>query len=172
MARKTQTMWWRTTLCLAGAVAAVTSTKVGSADIRALDFLVGQCWRGDIGAGRSDTHCFATQYDGQFVKDRHVVTGGAQPYEGETLYFRDSDQGPLRYLYWSSSGVVEQGQVLPEDGQLVFPSVAMTERGEMQIRTILRPREDGCYDNLTEQKQADDWVVWWQARYCRVDTEQ
>ena len=152
---------------VAVAIAAVAMDQA-VADMTALDFLVGSCWRGEIGADRVDTHCYEHQYAGQFVRDRHAVEGGESPYEGETLYYSEPATGQLGYLYWASSGVVERGQVIVEDAALVFPSVAMTEHGEIELRTVVRRLGDDCYENVTERKKEGGWATWWQARYCRV----
>ena len=55
-----------------------------------LGFLVGHCWRGEFpDSTEQDTHCFDTVYDGQHVRDRHEVTGGARIYRGESVYSAD-----------------------------------------------------------------------------------
>ena len=43
--------------------------------------LEGHCWQGEFAEGGSwDRHCFAWAYDGQFLRDTHVVTGKRGPY--------------------------------------------------------------------------------------------
>ena len=55
--------------------------------------LEGHCWQGEFAEGGSwDRHCFVWAYDGQFLRDTHVVTGKRGPYGGETLYRFDEDR--------------------------------------------------------------------------------
>ena len=59
-------------------------------------------------ARRDSKHRFESIYDGQHVRDRHVVTvGGRAVYAGETIY---SAKGPrVIFTYWNSLGGVGSG---------------------------------------------------------------
>jgi hypothetical protein len=66
--------------------------------------LVGHCFAGPAPVeGATDKHCFESVYDGQHVRDRHVVTsGGRDVYAGETLYSARGAQ--VIFTYWNSLG--------------------------------------------------------------------
>jgi hypothetical protein len=58
-------------------------------------FLAGSCWKGTFADGkRTDEHCFEWIYGGQFLRDRHTVTGRPAPYGGETIYYFDAPSRP------------------------------------------------------------------------------
>ena len=67
-------------------------------------FLVGHCWRAELGQHQVDTHCFEPLYGGRFIRDRHEVTGGRIPYEGETIYAWNAAENRVDYTYWASDG--------------------------------------------------------------------
>jgi uncharacterized protein YndB with AHSA1/START domain len=89
---------------LAVAAAAASPTT----DLPPLDFLIGDCWRGEMPDGTVDTHCFEPVYEGRHVRDMHEVTGG-EPYRGETIYSRQGDA--ITYAYWNSQGGVSRGSL-------------------------------------------------------------
>ena len=54
------------------------------------------------------------------LRDRHVVRGGKQPYEGETIYGWDARQKKVVYTYWASDGGISTGSLERVDGGLMF----------------------------------------------------
>jgi hypothetical protein len=71
--------------------------------------LVGHCWSGPApGNAGTDKHCFESVYDGQHVRDRHVVTvGGRDVYAGESVYSAKGSQ--VIFTYWNSLGGLGTG---------------------------------------------------------------
>jgi uncharacterized protein YndB with AHSA1/START domain len=121
------------------------------AGLEPLEFLVGHCWRGEFSrTGEQDVHCFEPVYEGQHVRDRHEVTGGARIYRGETLYSADAG-GAVSYTYWNSLGGVSRGTMLPEPERLSFGDE--TYRGpdgrEMIISTFWRRVGEDAYEAVT-----------------------
>src|SRR5690349_14484920 len=121
-----------------------------------LAFLVGHCWRGEIGPGRLDTHCFERVYDGQHVRDRHEVTGGPGVYRGESLYSWDGAANAVTYSYWNSAGGVSRGTMHPQRDRLEFGD--QTYRGadgrEQTFSTYWRPIGDDAYEVVTLSAQS------------------
>lgn len=119
-----------------------------------LGFLVGHCWRGRFASGEVDTHCFDTAYDGQHVRDRHEVTGGARLYRGESLY--SVEPGGVTYTYWNSLGGVSRGTMRPEAGGLDFgnESYRAPDGTQISIGTRWRRVGDDAYEAATSSPQA------------------
>ena len=117
-----------------------------------LGFLVGHCWRGRFASGEVDTHCFERVYDGEHVRDRHEVTGGAGAvYRGETLYSA-AGAAAAQYTYWNSEGGVSRGTMRAEAGRLVFgdESYRAPDGREIRISTSWRRVGDNAYETVTE----------------------
>src|SRR5262245_15982451 len=84
-------------------VALAQAADAPSAPLAPLAFLAGYCWDGAFADGkRTDKHCYQWVYGGKFLRDRHVVSGGKEPYQGETLYFWDSETQKIAYIYFNS----------------------------------------------------------------------
>lgn len=74
--------------------------------------VVGSCWRADSPDGKQvDTHCYRLTNHGHAVEDRHVVSGGSQPYGGTTTYYRDPLSGRIGYTYVASDGGLSRGEL-------------------------------------------------------------
>ena len=136
---------------MAAALAAQAPAPALRPGLEPLGFLVGHCWRGTFATGEQDTHCFETAYDGQHLRDRHRVTGGARLYRGETLYSADG-QRAVSYTYWNSIGGVSRGAMQPRPDRLDFG--VETYRGpdgrESRISTFWRRVGDDAYEAVTE----------------------
>jgi len=136
-----------------------------------LAFLVGHCWRGEFErSGERDTHCFERVYDGQHIRDRHEVIGGAHVYRGETLYSADAS-GAVSYTYWNSLGGVSRGTMRPEAERLNFGDE--TYRGpdgrEMTISTFWRRVGDDAYEAVSASPHSASMNR--TTRYVRVASE-
>ncbi len=120
-----------------------------------LGFLVGHCWRGRFASGEEDTHCFEAVYDGQHVRDRHEVTGGAAVYRGETLYSAEPG-GAVAFTYWNSSGGVSRGTMRPEAERLSFgdESYRGPDGRQMSISTHWRRVGDDAYEAVSTSAQS------------------
>ncbi|HEU5219343.1 MAG TPA: hypothetical protein VFU23_11820 [Gemmatimonadales bacterium] len=93
----------------------------GAVDFGPLEPLVGHCWVGAFPDGKqTDEHCFEWVFDRKFIRDRHVVRGGA-PYQGETIYGWDTATKRMSYWYWSSEGFILTGRVDYSAEGIAFP---------------------------------------------------
>jgi uncharacterized protein YndB with AHSA1/START domain len=130
-----------------------------------MEFLVGHCWQGTIGEGKTDTHCFEPVYGERFIRDRHVVTGG---YQGETLYSWDHEKEQAEYVYWASSGGVSRGTMRLRDGLLDFADqVHRLGNREIRIATTWRQIDPTSYEvRVTSAADPTGARV---VRYTRVD---
>lgn len=121
-----------------------------------LEFLVGWCWQGEFPDGvRVDTHCFEAIFDGQHVRDRHAVTGGATIYQGETVYSWNANEQTISYVYWNSIGGVSTGTATADDdGSIVFPDEAYAggDGQRVTVSTSWRNISDTGYDSLTIER--------------------
>lgn len=126
----------------------VAGQALATPQLEPMAFLVGHCWRGEFATGARDTHCFEPAYGGHYVRDRHEVTGGREPYGGETLYHFDPAAGRVAYTYWNSRGGVSRGSMTPRAGLLDFGDEV--HRGadgrEQRISTRWRRIDDNSYE--------------------------
>ena len=155
-----------TLLLLAGSALAQT-TPAPSFQPQA--FLAGSCWKGTFPDGkRTDEHCFEWVYGGQYLRDRHVVTGGAKPYAGETLYYFDAPSKSVQYLYINVLGGASRGSVLSRDGVLEFPEDKYSDgKQEQTYRSSWKRDGDDAYFVLTEVRAGDGWKEAWRIRMER-----
>ena len=114
------------TLVLAAQAAAL------PAKLSAFDPLLGRCWRHDLSAVASDTHCFGAMYGGVHVRDRHEVKlNGKVVYSGETIY--SNDGGDTVFTYHNSLGGVGRGSVTQDRTSLCF-------KGTMRVSPAEKPQ--------------------------------
>ena len=132
-------------------------------------FLAGSCWKGTLPDGKQvDEHCFEWIYGGQFLRDRHTVTGGPEPYGGETIYYFDAPSKTVRYLYINMPGGNSRGTVSVKDGALVFPEETYSDGKQEQVfRSSWRREGDDAYFVITEVKAPDGWKEAWRVRMQR-----
>lgn len=107
---------------------AATALLLAPADLAALDWLVGHCWRASLPiAEMKDTHCFKRTPEG--VLDRHEVTrGGETLYWGETRYSWDDAAKAIRFRYSNADGPVGEGIVVATANRLDFGTAAYAGR--------------------------------------------
>jgi hypothetical protein len=158
-----------------GLIAALAATAAPAqpplrAEFEPMRFLVGHCWRGPMAEGRQhDTHCFEPVFDGQHVRDRHEVVGGAEVYRGETIYSWDGGAGRVAYVYWNSLGGVSRGTMVPKPGTLDFGGE--TYKGPdgrtITMSTVWRLVDERTYEAVTTSpgNPTGDRLV----RFTRVD---
>ena len=129
--------------------------------------LEGHCWKGEFAEGGSwDEHCFAWAYDGQFLRDTHVVTGKRGPYGGETLYRFDGAKQRILYHYFDATGGYSEGSVEPADGELKFPNERYQDGNQVRVlRTTWRFDGDDRYAAVTEEQRDGRWVEAWRVVY-------
>jgi hypothetical protein len=137
--------------------------------LRPLEFLIGSCWTGTFPGGKTtDTHCFESMFDGKFVRDRHVVRGGKQPYEGETVYAWDSRQKKVVYTYWASDGGMSTGTMEQTEGGLVFPESYEGEGGGAKMRNVWTVTARDSYDVVVSQWKDGAWRELWRMTMRRA----
>ena len=141
---------------LAGPASAPASVR---AELAPLQFLVGSCWTGTFPDGKvTDTHCFEPVFGGQFIRDRHVVRGAKEPYEGESLHAWDPRKKSLVYTYWASNGTLSTGTAQPQpSGEIVFPE---DHSSGSSIRSVWTPHADS-YDVVVSEQTDDQWRELW-----------
>ena len=92
-------------LCAAALVGGRRADAQQAPSFKPIEFVVGSCWVGTFPDGKqTDEHCFDWAYGRKFIRDHHVVRGGA-PYEGETLYAWNPVERQVVFTYWSSDGL-------------------------------------------------------------------
>src|SRR5262245_53601266 len=105
-----------------------------SSPLAPLEFLVGSCWVGTFADGKqTDEHCFEWMLDRKFIRDRHVVRNGPEPYSGETVYAWDASAKQITFAYYSSAGFILNGSVKQAADSIVFPSSMQTAQGMMEL---------------------------------------
>lgn len=140
-------------------------------EFRPLAFLLGSCWTGTFPDGRStDTHCFEPMFGGRFIRDRHEVRGGKQPYSGETIYAWDAKTSQVTYTYWASDGGVSSGRMLHHPPDLIFPEAHSSDGGEITMKNVWTPRGDDAFDMVVTKRTEAGWEEMWRMSLRRVKT--
>jgi hypothetical protein len=152
----------RTILALMALIPCVAAAAVRP-EYQPMVFLVDHCWKGEFPGGQkvTDEHCFSWIYDGKFLRDLHTVrTPGKPDAFGETIYFWDSSDKRLEYLYMESDGGMSRGPVSTAEGSLVFPDTNFVQDGKTQVyRSRWQPSGEKAYEVLTEFKGKERWVL-------------
>ena len=139
--------------------------------LQPLAFLAGQCWSGPFPGGKAtDEHCFEWVYGGRFLRDRHIVRGGENPYRGETLYYWDPAGKAIAYIYFNSDGGVSRGNARADGDTLVFPSERHTlEGGAVREHGTTWKREgDDRYVAITNELRDGKWHEAWRVDFRRA----
>lgn len=134
-----------------------------------LSFFVGACWEGRFSDEESkDKHCF-TSMAGNFVRDRHEVSGPMGPYSGETIYHWDASTRQLEYSYWASNGGMSRGVLIPSDGGFVSPEETFTSASGVTQTFITRWRIDGPnqWTQYSETLKEQGSELKWEITYVR-----
>ena len=117
---------------------------------------------------RTDEHCFEWLYGGQYLRDRHVVTGAPKPYAGETLYYFDASSKSVQYLYINVLGGASRGSVVSREGVLEFPEDKYSDGEQEQTYRSSWTRDgDDAYFVLTEVRAGEGWKEAWRIRMER-----
>jgi hypothetical protein len=134
-----------------------------------LEFLVGNCWVGKFGDGKTtDEHCFEWKYGRHFIRDHHVVRGadGAQVYEGETLYGWNPATKEIMWRYVSVEGLIMDGTVARQDDKLVFPARYPTPAGVTESKAVWTVRADG-YTAVSSVRSEAGWKEQFRVEFRR-----
>ena len=122
----------------------------------------GHCWKGVFADGKqTDTHCFTWVYQGQVLRDRHVVNNPGKPdYIGETVYFWDSAASKIGFFYYENAGGISRGTVEPTADGLTFPATTYSAPGEAMTYRVRWTRQgDQAYEAWSEAQAGDKWVT-------------
>jgi hypothetical protein len=137
--------------------------------LQPLAFLAGHCYRGEVGRGDSDEHCFGWILGGKALRDVHAVRGaGHADYAGETTYYYDWSARRIEYLYVENAGGVMRGIVEPGDGTLVFPATTYVANGVSMTLRVSWTRAGDGYEAWSEARQQAAWVTMFKARMTRT----
>src|SRR5215813_3113108 len=103
--------------------------------LQPMAFLAGHCWKGTFPDGkRTDEHCFAWLYGGKALRDVHTVRSPGQPdYVGETIYYWNSADKRVEYLYVENAGGISKGTMQPSGTELTFPPTQYIANGESLV---------------------------------------
>lgn len=133
--------------------------------------LLGRCWTAEFPGGKArDTHCYRPIEGGTAMEDRHVVTGGTEPYGGISIYRRDAKSGTIRYHYFAADGGYSEGQATPVDGGFDFPDedyVGPAGKG-IAIRNKLRFDPAGGYSAESEKREGEAWTPLFAMKFAVV----
>jgi hypothetical protein len=154
---------------LLGANVARAGDATPAEPLKPLAFLGGYCWNGTFADGKkTDEHCYEWVFGGKFLRDRHVVRGGKAPYQGETLYFWDSEARKIAYIYFNSDGGVSRGTLTAKGDQLFFPAERYSEGGKTRefSTTISRDGERG-YASITHELKDGTRMEAWRTSFKR-----
>lgn len=149
----------RATLVSLAILISLTTGVAGESPLRAFDFLAGHCWRGEVGSGAVDTHCYTWVYGGKHLRDVHVVRGEAPDYCGESIYSVDGETGGVIFRYWNSLGGVSDGRIVVEEDALVAPGERYVGKDGVprEFRTRLRHLGEDRYEAATDELVGGDW---------------
>jgi hypothetical protein len=158
-------------ICAAMTAGGAPAAEQATTGFAPLEFLVGHCWKGSFPDGQAtDEHCFAWLYGRQFVRDVHHVrdAAGKVVYEGETTYWWDAARGAIAWRYLSVQGLVMDGTVSREGGDLVFPATYTDARGTHEVRASWTPSADG-YRAVNAEKSPEGWQEQFTVEFSRVE---
>ncbi|WP_395373819.1 hypothetical protein [Marinicella sp. W31] len=140
-------------------------------ELQPLGFLLDACWAGTFPDGvQKDTHCFKRVFNGQHIRDVHVVRGGKALYQGETLYSWDGANNTIAYVYWNSLGGVSTGTATPMADGIHFPDESYTSPDGQKVVVSTRWENittDG-YDSLTVERYSNGQNKERRLRYHKI----
>ena len=109
----------------------------------------------------------------KFLRSRHRVLGGAQPYAGETWISFDKTSGSIHYDYFNSLGDVLRGAVAPSTDEVAFPAETVTIEGQpAEIRSAWRRKGADAYAAVTERKVGEEWRPLFTIEFVRDATQE
>lgn len=133
--------------------------------------LLGRCWTAEFPGGEArDTHCYRLIEGGTAMEDRHIVTGGTEPYGGISIYRRDAKSGTIRYHYFAADGGYSEGQAIPVADGFDFPDedyVGPAGKG-IAIRNKLRFDPAGGYSAESEKREGEAWTPLFAMKFAAV----
>ena len=159
-----------TMVLLALALPASSIAAEPPAALKPMAFLAGHCWKGALGDGATDEHCFAWLYDGQMLRDTHTVRKTGRPdYVGESTYYWDSASRRVEYLYVENLGGISRGTMESTPGALVFPATQYVANGSaMTYRARWTLVDDSSYEAWSEAQSNGAWATLFKVTLKRV----
>lgn len=137
--------------------------------------LAGHCWSGAFPDSQArDLHCWEWVLDGNFLRDRHRVTGGESAYSGETFYGWDAEAGKLRFWYFNTLGGVSTGTVERDGERWLFRELysGSGDAGggaQLEIRNSFVREDDVSYSVVSEKRREDGgWQGMFSMRLVRL----
>lgn len=130
--------------------------------------LIGRCWTAEFPGGTArDTHCFRAVEGDNYIEDRHVVSGGAEPYGGVSYYRWDAAAKTIRYHYYANDGSFSSGSAVRVEGGFDFAdeSHVGSDGKAMALRTVWR-FDTGGYSARTERRDGDAWAPLFAMRFA------
>lgn len=121
--------------------------------------LIGQCWTAEFPGGTArDTHCFRLVEGDRYIEDRHIVSGGPQPYGGISYYRWDAAAKTIRYHYYANDGSFSEGSAVRVERGFDFADESHVgpDGKAMMLRTTWR-LEAGGYSARTDRREGESW---------------
>ena len=132
-------------------------------------FTVGHCWRAPFPNGQEDEQCFAPMHGGRLVHNTHVVHGSEPAYGGTTIYSWDADRGRVRFHYFTSTGAVSEGHLLPIEGGYTVPERHVGASGKVtEVESEFRRDGAVAFTVVTRQNRDHGWQDLGRRRYVRT----
>lgn len=155
-------------LLLAAASPPATGPEI-PAHFQPFAFLVGGSWVGTFPNGKTtDEHRFVWVYDGQFIRDVHVVKGDGEPYHGESIYAWDAKNKKVIFWYWANSGGFSTG-FFDVDGNKLQAREDYTGEQEMEMRSTWEKISDNQFDAHQYKLEDGEWKKIWTISYFRKE---
>ena len=128
--------------------------------LRFLEPLMGHLWEGGFVGGDAPDFTISLRFEsvlaGTVVKyTREVVELG---YISETHFYWDPGRGEVLFLALNTRGIVGEGVVSMEDGDIVLRGVDQWPDRSIEARTVLRLDGEGVLRDTFSRKEGGEWV--------------
>ena len=142
-----------------GTFAAAAAAEAPPGPLEPLAWLAGSCWSGTFADGKTkDLVCYEWAFDGMFLRSRHRVTGGPEPYSGETLFSFEKATGTIRFDYYNSLGDVMRSSAVSTADGVSFPVENASYAGApIELRSAWTRRGADGYSAITERRYGEEW---------------
>lgn len=123
-------------IVLAAATAMADEAPPGA--LEPLAALAGHCWVAPLGEKLRDIQCYRWAYNRQFLVTEHMVQGSDPRYEGTTWYGWDGRAQRIVFHYYTSTGAISSGYLLPQDSDWEIVEEHVGSAGDItQVRSRL-----------------------------------
>ncbi|MDX2223155.1 MAG: hypothetical protein SFV21_10425 [Rhodospirillaceae bacterium] len=137
--------------------------------LKPLAFLADACWEGPLPDGTVDVHCYRWFMRGAYLRERHEVRGTQPPHGGECTFYWDHDAKAIRYVYWTNTGGMATGTMVPDGDGLRFSDERYVDaNGEQRFRGTYTRVDADRYRMRTEvQDTSGAWIPMFDVTYLR-----